>query len=240
MTVFTGMTRRAFAGVRGAVAVVLAAGLVLAPGLGGAASAQGARADVGEILFDKEHFAAAAPGATIRYSYVRTSKDAERTKPSFKDVVELRLESGSKPEARTVSVTLFKGPMHRPAGPFPDVTWNPIAIMMLEYHLGDFAKILGGNARYFKNAIRAGMREAATSEPVKITVGGKEVDATRITVKPFVKDPQAARFGVFVNTAYQFVVSDAVPGSIHEIRITTPDPAGGEPVLEEVTRYVEN
>lgn len=240
MTVFSGMTRLAAAVVRGGAAVVLAAGLVLAPGLGGAATAQGVRADVGELLFDKEHFAATAPAATIRYSYARTSKDAERTKPSFKDFIELKLEPGTKPQARTVSVVLFKGPMHRPAGPFPEVTWNPIAIMMLEYHLGDFAKIVGGNARYFKNAIRAGMREAATSEPVKVTVGGKEVDATRITIKPFVKDPQAARFGVFVNTTYQFVVSDAVPGMIHEIRITTPDPAGGEPVLEEVTRYVEN
>lgn len=240
MTVFSGMTGRASAVVRGAAAVVLAAGLVLAPALGGGVSAQGVRADVGELLFDKEHFVTTAPETTIRYAYSRASKDAERTKPSFKDVVELRLEPGGKPQARTVSVTLFKGPMHRPAGPFPDVTWNPIAIMMLEYHLGDLSKILSGNARYFKNAIRAGMRDAATSEPVKITVGGKEVDATRITIKPFAKDTQAARFGVFVNTTYQFVVSDAVPGMIQEIRISTPDPAGGEPVLEEVTRYVEN
>jgi hypothetical protein len=204
------------------------------------AAAQRVGADVGAYLFDAEHFAKTAPDARIAYTYSRASKDAERTKPSFKDVIELRLEPGKSPASRSVIVTMFKGPMHRPAGPFEDVTFNPLVIMMLEFHLGDFSKILGGNARYFKNAIRAGMRDAAVVTPIKITLGGREVEATRIVVKPFENDPQKARFGVFAAATYEFTVSDAVPGSIYEIRIATPDPAGGEPVLEEVTRYVEN
>ncbi|MEJ1160838.1 hypothetical protein [Prosthecomicrobium sp. N25] len=196
-------------------------------------------ADVGAYLFEAEHFRKTAPDARIVYSYSRASKDAERTRPSFKDVVELQLEPGKSPATRNVVVTLFKGPMHRAAGPFDDVSFNPLAIMMLEYHLGDFSKILGGNARYFKNGIRAGMRDAAQSEPVKVKVAGRDVDALRFVVRPFENDPQKARFGAFAATTYTFTVSDEVPGSIYEIRITTPDPAGGEPILEEVTRYVD-
>lgn len=204
------------------------------------AFAQAAKPDVGVILFEADHFKSTDKNAKISYTYSRTSKDAERTKPSFKDVIELTLEPAEAPAARNVSVTLFKGPMHRAAGPFDGITFNPVVLLVLEYHLTDFAKILGGNARYFKNAIRAGMRDQARIEPVRITVGGKEVDARKITVKPFENDPQKPRFREFAEATYQFTVSDAVPGTIYEIRIWTPDPAGGEPVLEELTRYVDN
>jgi hypothetical protein len=222
------------------LAFALAFGLAVPGAAVRPAAAQAARADVGEILFEGEHFTATAPDALLRYSYTRTSKDAERTRPSFSDVIELRLEPGESLAKRNVVVTLFKGPMHRAAGPFDGVSFNPVVILMLEYHLGDFAKILGGNPRYFKNAIRAGMRDAATSEAVELSLGGRTVPATRITMKPYAADPQRARFGVFADTVYSFTVADAVPGRIAEIRIVTPDPAGGDPVLEEVTRYVDN
>lgn len=205
-----------------------------------ATKAAATKADVGEILFEGEHYLKAPPGTVLKYSFERTVRDPDKVKPGFKDVVELTLEPGEAATKRNVIVTLFKGPQHRAAGPFDNVAFNPTAILMLELHLGDFAKLLGGNPRYFKNAIRTGMREAAGAEPVKVKLGTGEVDGTQFTVRPYVNDPQKARMAAFSETVYRFTVSPEVPGVIYEIRITTPAPDGGAPLVEEVTRYVEN
>ncbi|KPL52341.1 hypothetical protein ABB55_08955 [Prosthecomicrobium hirschii] len=205
-----------------------------------ATKAAATKADVGEILFEGEHYLKAAPGTVLKYSFERSVRDPDKVKPGFKDVVELTLEPGEAATKRNVIVTLFKGPQHRAAGPFDNVAFNPTAILMLELHLGDFAKLLGGNPRYFKNAIRTGMREAASAEPVKVKLGTGEVDGTQFTVRPYVNDPQKARMAAFSETVYRFTVSPEVPGVIYEIRITTPAPDGGAPLVEEVTRYVEN
>lgn len=212
----------------------------VADAAGPAASAAATKADVGEILFEGEHYLKAPPGTVLKYSFERSVRDPDKVKPGFKDVVELTLEPGEAATKRNVIVTLFKGPQHRAAGPFDNVAFNPTAILMLELHLGDFAKLLGGNPRYFKNAIRTGMREAAGAEPVKVKLGTGEVDGTQFTVRPYVNDPQKARMAAFSETVYRFTVSPEVPGVIYEIRITTPAPDGGAPLVEEVTRYVEN
>lgn len=217
-----------------------AVALALVSGLSGPVQAQRVNADVSAILFEGEHYRSTPETATLRYDYERVTKVPASTGPSFKDTVELKLSPGEAPTKRNVVVTLFKGPMHRSAGPFDGVEFNPILIMMLEYHLGDFAKLLRGNPRYFKNAIRSGMRDRAVAEPVKIRVGGRDVDATRIVTKPYENDPQKARFGPFADTTYAVTYSDAVPGLVYEIRITAVDPASGDTMLEEVTRHVEN
>jgi len=212
----------------------------VAEAAGPAASTAATKADVGDILFEGEHYLKAPPGTVLKYSFERSVRDPDKVKPGFKDVVELTLEPGEAATKRNVIVTLFKGPQHRAAGPFDNVAFNPTAILMLELHLGDFAKLLGGNPRYFKNAIRTGMREAAGAEPVKVKLGTGEVDGTQFTVRPYVNDPQKARMAAFSETVYRFTVSPEVPGVIYEIRITTPAPDGGAPLVEEVTRYVEN
>jgi hypothetical protein len=220
--------------------VVPGAFIPAAEAAGPAASAAATKADVGDILFEGEHYLKAPPGTVLKYSFERSVRDPDKVKPGFKDVVELKLEPGEAATKRNVLVTLFRGPQHRAAGPFDNVAFNPTAILMLELHLGDFAKLLGGNPRYFKNAIRTGMREAASAEPVKVKLGAGEVDGTQFTVRPYVNDPQKARMAAFSETVYRFTVSPEVPGVIYEIRITTPAPDGGAPLVEEVTRYVEN
>lgn len=216
-------------------------GLALLSALSAPAGAQRASGDVSAILFEGEHFKAAPPTATLRYAYKRATKGADGTGPAFEDRITLKLAPGDAPEKRDIIVTLFESPAHhRPAGPFDDNSFNPVVILVLEHHLGNLAKILKGNPRYFKNAIRAGLRDRATATPVKISVGGREVDATRISVAPFEKDPQKERFGPFAATTYDITWSDAVPGLVYRIQIATPDPTGGAPLVEEDTRYVEN
>ena len=197
--------------------------------------------DVDALLFDARHFDRTPQTTKISYQYRRISQKPELTHPSFTDTIELMLEPGDKPENRNIVVTLFKGENHRPAGPFDGISFNPVVILTLEYHLNELAKILRANPRYLKNAIRLAMREKSTAEKVKLTVSGKTIDATKITFKPFVDDrtnPQ--RLGVFLKSVYEFTVSDELPGMIYQIHIVTPDPATpGTNFLEEDMRYVD-
>ena len=208
-----------------------------------AASPAAAPADVGELLFDAKHFKNTAPDAKIRYTFRREAADPAKLMPSFSDEIDFKLEPGSTPDNRNVVVTLFKGENHRPAGPFDDVSFNPIAILTLEFDVGNLSKVLHANPRYLKNAVRKAMRENPTITPIKIKVAGKDVDATQILIKPFADDrDNRDRLGPFLNTSYTFVVSDAVPGSIYSIKIDTPDTSkpDAKPVLVEELKYAEN
>lgn len=214
-----------------------------APATPAAASPASAQADVGELLFEAKHFKNTAPDAKIRYTFRREAADPAKLMPSFSDEIDFRLEPGSTPDNRNVIVTLFKGENHRPAGPFDDVSFNPIAILTLEFDVGNLSKLLHANPRYLKNAMRKAMRENPTITPIKIKLAGKDVDATQILIKPFADDrDNRDRLGPFLNTTYTFVISDAVPGSIYSIKIDTPDTSkpDAKPVLLEELKYAEN
>lgn len=200
------------------------------------------KVDVADLLFDARHFKSTAPDAKIRYTFRRESADPARGMPSFKDEIDFQLEPGKEPDKRNVVVTLFKGEQHRAAGPFDDVAFNPITMLVLEFDVGNLAKSLSANPRYLKNAIRRAMRDNAVTKTVEVPFGGRRIQATEVDIKPFADDQQnRERFGPFLGTTYRFVVSDQVPGSIYSISIVTPDKAeNAPPVLLEELKYAEN
>ena len=89
-----------------------------------------------------------------------------RSKPSFGADIEDRIRLTARArrdaaEARTVRVEMFSQARRRAAGPFEDVTGNPVVVLFLEHHVETLAKVLKANPRYLKNAIRAGLRDRA-------------------------------------------------------------------------------
>jgi hypothetical protein len=191
------------------------AALVLLLGLSGAAAQNPPEA--ADYLFDHPQWAAAAPGTTISYRYRRTTALQDIFGPNIEDSVRLTLDPGASPESRTVRVALFSGERRRPAGPFEDVSGNPALILFLEHHVETLARVLKGNPRYLKNAIRAGLRDKATVVPTTVEADGQSLKAWRIETKPFIEDHNREKLRGLETLTYTFIATDPVPGSIASI-----------------------
>ena len=190
-----------------------------------------------DILFATPQLKNAAAGSVITYDYLRRSGIANGPYgPPLNDEIKLTIEPGNKEDNRTVKVQMFSGSYRVPAGPFPDMTTNPVVLLFLENHLKGLAGLMEGNPRYFKNAIRKGLREGATVTATQIEFKGKKVEGWRIVTKPFQGDPQAERMRGFDSLTYTFVTSAEVPGEIVSMKAQAKAPDGGE-LLEESLNY---
>ncbi|MCJ2095668.1 hypothetical protein MKK67_24675 [Methylobacterium sp. J-072] len=225
-----------------AVALVLAAMPALAeeaPKPAAAVTSVNAAAppSAADLLFEQPHMKNAAPGSTITYDYLRRSGIAKGPfGPPLSDTVTLTLEPGKSPEARDIRVAMFSGLNRVPAGPFEDMSGNPVVSLFLENHLRSLAKVLEANPRYLKLAIRKGLREAATVTPTKVSVGGREVDGWRVEIQPFAKDAMEQRMRGLDKMIYTFITAPEVPGEIVSIEASSKNAEGGE-LLEEKLSY---
>lgn len=174
------------------------------------------------LLFETPQLGATRPGHPLTYRYTRKVSDPELG-PSFEDTIRLEVEpagSGAPEGARTLKVNFFSAERHRAAGPFEDVTGNPVLMLFLENHLADLSGRLMGNPRYFKNAIRAALRDKAEVTRTAFTVGGGMHGGWRVKVRPFAGDPNARRMRGLDTLTYEFDVAPDLPGEIVRMTIT--------------------
>lgn len=198
------------------------------------------RPDAADLLFEQPQMRNTTPGSTLTYDYLRRSGILKGPfGPPLKDEIKLMIEPGEAAESRDIRVQMFSGQNRFPAGPFEDMSGNPVLTLFLEHHLRDLAKVLEANPRYIKNAIRKGLRERATVAPTQIDYKGRKVDGWRIEAKPFEGDPQTQKFRGLENLTYTFVVSPEIPGEIVSIAAQAKDAEGGE-LLEERLNYDQN
>lgn len=202
----------------------LALGLLLGAALAGPAGAEeaGAPPSAAALLFETPQLEATQPGQPLTYLYTRKVSDPELG-ASFEDRIKLEVEpagSGAPAGSRTLKADFFSGERHRAAGPFEDVTGNPVLILFLENHLADLSGKLMGNPRYFKNAIRAALRDKAEVTRTSFTVGGRLYGGWRVKVQPFAGDPNARKMRGLDTLAYEFDVAPDLPGEIVRMTIT--------------------
>ena len=131
---------------------------------------------------------------------------------------------------------MFSGANAKPAGPFHSDQQNPVLLLVLEENVQELSKAFKANPRYLKNAIRKAWRDHAKIEPAQIDVNGKTVAGTRITVQPFVGDPEADKMKGLDGMVYAVEIADSVPGQIANITIRAP--AQGEAKFSETMHYV--
>lgn len=178
--------------------------------------------DVATLLFETPQWAQAPAETDISYRYARKGSNPTLHGASFEDRIRLHIEKGDQAENRTVRVEMFSGEHRQAAGPFADVTTNPVLLIFLEHHVQQLAKLLHANPRYLKNAIRTAWREKADVSNSETTIGDRRLSATRIVVKPFVDDPNKARMNGLEGLTYTVAISDSVPGRIADIHISAP------------------
>ena len=192
--------------------------------------------DAATLLFEEPQLEATRPGDVLSYSYSRKTVDDAKFGPSFDDQIRLTVAAGDKPASRTLEVQLFSGGNRRPAGPFPNMTGNPILSLFLEHHVGRLSTQFYANSRYLKNAVRAGLRDKAEVTQTKIEVNGRSVAGWHVRMTPFRDDANKARMLGLDTLTYDFVGAKDVPGEIVEIRAFAPGPDGST-LLDERVLY---
>ena len=190
-----------------------------------------------DLLFSEPQLATTKPGDVLTYSYSRKTADEAQYGPAFEDKIRLTVRKGGAESTRTVDAELFSGARQRPAGPFGDMTGNPVLSLILEQNIEGLSRQLGGNPRYFKTAIRTALRESAAVVPESVRVGDRTEAGWRVSITPFKNDPNKARMKGLDTLTYQFEVAKAVPGEVLQIRISAPG-VSGSPLLEERVDYV--
>lgn len=211
-------------GIGAAIAMLL---LALGPG---ATSAQTAASDdfseANTMLFLSEHLEGIQDPSVLHYSF---EKRGELEEP-FKDTVDVKV----KPDAngkRSVEVNYFTGARNQYIPPLPDATGNPVISVFLQRDVGDMQSRTGGSTRYFQNAIKQALEDAAEVKPVKVNFEGRTVDGTRIEVIPYRDDPHRDDMGQHADKHYVFTLSDAIPGEVYELSTMVPGESGA--LLEE-------
>ena len=199
--------------------------------------ANAAAPDASDLLFDQPQMRNAAAGSTLTYAYLRRSGiEKGPFGAPLQDTITLKVEPGKSADRRDIAVVMFSGMNRVPAGPFEDMTGNPVVSLFLENHLKALARVLEANPRYLKLAIRKGLRERATVAPTKVTFDGREVDGWRIVTRPFAGDAMSGRMRGLDDMTYTFVTSPAVPGEIVSMEASSKTKDGGE-LLEETLGY---
>ena len=192
------------------------------------------------LLFETNQLANAPAGGTLSYRYTRFSGIAGAPfGPPVEDRIREQVTPGATPETRNLRVEMFSGERRMPTATYEDIPGNPVLVRFLEHHLEDLAKVLKGNPRYIKNAIRRALREAAAVSPAEVEVDGAKRPGWRVVVRPFVDDPVRDRLRGFESLTYTVVVAPAIPGQIVSIDARAAGPDGGI-LLQETLSYEPN
>jgi hypothetical protein len=182
------------------------------------------------LLFLNPHLAGTRTPTALRYEFVR----ADSTEAgSFTDRVEIRLARGKSTPCCSASGSFLSGARAINLPEIDDASANPVVMYMLEYDVRQLDRSYPGKSAYFRKRIRLALVDAATVAPTTIRWNGADVAATSVQFSPFVNDPNRARFERESRKSYTFVLSDAVPGRVYQIRTTLPAAAAGTNAVEE-------
>lgn len=189
-----------------------------------AATSEDAAPSAQSLLFDAHYLTPLNAPSRLIYDYTAKTADPELFGKSFDDEVAMRLlPSAQGSGEKDVTLDMFTGDRQHTVGPLTRVTGNPIIMMFLERDVSEMNMHIGGQPVYFRNVIRMAFREKAKLEPATIAWDGKQVSATRITIQPFLGDPNGERMQLFKSKTYEFLVSEAVPGGIYQMHATIAD-----------------
>lgn len=170
-------------------------------------------------LFMNDQLSSLKAPATLSYTFKRSGSQ----ETAFQDTVEVRIteEQG----ARKVSTMCLNGPRKKEMPEVDGAMSNPALMCFLERDISEMERLTGGKAAYFRKRIRLALAEGPKGTPVKVSVGGKTVDAKEYSITPYSNDPLKQKFPKYVGKRYLFVLSDAVPGGIYRVDTVIPDPA---------------
>ena len=167
-------------------------------------------------LFETPHLRDLKQGETLDYAFVRQGANP------FTDRVTMRVEQVNPDGTKDLSFDFLGGDRHMDYPELDNFRGNPLVMLVLERDVRDMKQTLGVSAAYFRNRIRQAFLDRATVSDTQFTMDGKTIPAKLVTVQPFSDDPRLGRLPTVQQKTYAFVLSEAVPGMVAEIRTAMP------------------
>ncbi|MES9970418.1 MAG: hypothetical protein ABW092_10330 [Candidatus Thiodiazotropha sp.] len=185
--------------------------------------------DAQKLIFFKDHLKGVPKGSQIDYNFKSTTKDAD----SFNDKIEIKVVDVIEEGKRDLEFNFLSGKNHIDFSPAKSYSGNPVIIHFLERDISQMAKNTDGNIGFFRNRIRDSFKKPVEVRDIKFQLNGKEISGTEVVVTPFVADPYADNFKLYVNKRYEFIFSEQVPGGIYRIHTKVPSEKGDSVLIDE-------
>ena len=180
------------------------------------------------LLFLLPHLANVNPPRTLRYRYVRDGAPGGR----FEDRVTLVLEAGTDAACCSVHGEYLSGAQRLSLPDISNARANPVLLYFLEHQVRQLQQRTGGTQNHFRSMTRRALANAPAPVPGTLRWRGADVPSRTVRVAPYLDDPYRERFAADARTEYSFVVSEAVPGMLYELRAAIPGtPPGRVEVL---------
>lgn len=193
-----------------------------------------------EGIYGRNHLAGLPDKAEIVFDYRFEGSIMEE--PFADDVLlDFTRNDDSSSSGYSVEMTLFSKTRNQTVGPVSAAAVNPILLIFFQRDVTHMSNGTGGSQHYFRNAIRTALQQPDESaiNAITIDLGGRQVAASEISLRPFSGDSHRAQMRNFADKTYRFVVSAAVPGGIYEVQSETPDDTGEKVLLRETYRFRE-
>ncbi len=212
------------------------AGILTLPMLRAAAHAQ--QAPQGEMrplspaqiaLFETPHLAAIREPVKLDYDFRRE----EEGKPTVEDRITMDVRAVRPDGRHDVYPEFLTGERRIAYPPAMGFLGNPLLMFALDRDTRELAAATGGTPTWFRSRIRQSFAEGAVIRPTSLRPEGATAPApaTEIEITPFQGEPRARRYQ---QRRYFFVLCEAVPGTVAEIRTTLPAGDGGGAVVETI------
>ena len=127
---------------------------------------------------------------------------------------------------RDVAFEFLTGERNERHPPVEGFSGNPVLMIFLEHDVRTLKESIGVSTTYWRNRLRDALLQSATVEDVTATVDGRTVPARKVSVRPFEGEDRLRRVPPVRDKLYTFILADAVPGGIVEIRTDMPADAG--------------
>ncbi len=167
-------------------------------------------------LFETPHLRNVARAETLDYSYVREGP------AGFTDKIALHIRRVNADGTKNVAFDYLTGERQVRFPELDNFQGNPLLMLALERDVNDMKGQVGLSTSYFRNKIREAFVTKAAVTQATFDLQGATVPAQVITVQPFEGDQRLERIPSLQAKTYSFVLADAVPGMLAEIRIGTP------------------
>jgi len=189
---------------------------------GGPAGAQGAPDDLRPLspaqvaLFETPHLRNVDHAETLDYGFVREGP------AGFADKVALHVRRVNPDGSKSLAFDYLTGERQIRFPELDNFRGNPLLMLTLERDVLEMKEHVGLSTSYFRNKIREAFVTDAVMTETTFDLNGAAVPAQAIAVQPFAGDPRLERIPSLQGKSYTFVLADAVPGMLAEIRIATP------------------
>jgi hypothetical protein len=200
-----------------------------------------ARADPSDIsraetlLFMTPHLKDVQPPSRLHYAFHKSGTLEE----GFADTIDIDITAqpdGGKKSA----VRFFSGARQVNYPEIEHVEENPVLLFYLEREIREMSRLTGGKPNYFRKRIRTALADSAKIKDIDIHVGDRTMHAQQITISPYASDPDRGRYERLATKSYVFIICEAIPGAVYEVRGVVPAASGSSgdrAVIEETMTF---